>query len=264
MQDQSPREIDEQLAEAEYAWMGIELTASRLRKSLASIEAGEARAYTVSRKEDYERELAEAEALQAPHRAIIDAANDEFSRRGGWRRYFLVVNSNGHVHRERSCSTCFWSTQYAWLPALSGCDEAEMVAEYGSDACSVCFPNAPALPGFSSSRTSREKAARKAEREAKRAAKAAKDAAKLITNADGSQLQGLNREVRTAREAKSEATDLAWDLEQSDSYFAARREGLQADCLAAFARITEALAAKLGTSAEEEAQAARKRAKRSR
>ncbi len=65
-----------------------------------------------------------------------------------WNRYFLVTNGNGHVHREMTCRTCYPTTQYAWLPELSGCDEAEMITEFGEKACTVCFPDAPANPSY--------------------------------------------------------------------------------------------------------------------
>lgn len=61
----------------------------------------------------------------------------------GWSRFFLVTNVGGHIHRDMSCSTCFPTTQYAWLHELSGLTEAEAVAEYGEILCSVCFPSAP-------------------------------------------------------------------------------------------------------------------------
>ena len=137
MQDQTPRQIDEKLAEAEYAWMGLEISASNLRGIITRDLERHGASFS-TRIDRMQRELAEIGEKQEPFRAIIDEANAEFTRRGGWRRYFLVVNSNGHVHRERSCSTCYPTTQYAWLPALSDCNEAAMVAEYGSDACSVC------------------------------------------------------------------------------------------------------------------------------
>src|SRR5580700_7036844 len=38
-----------------------------------------------------------------------------------WNRYFLVTNSNGHVHRGTTCSTCFPTTEYAWLVELADC-----------------------------------------------------------------------------------------------------------------------------------------------
>lgn len=90
-----------------------------------------------------------------------------------WHRYFLVTNGNGHVHRNMTCRTCFPTTQYAWLVELADCDEATMVEDYGEKACTVCFPDAPALPAFHGpGRYDREA------REAKEAEKAAKLAAK--------------------------------------------------------------------------------------
>lgn len=85
--------------------------------------------------------LAELDAAAEPFKA-------EFTRRGGWRRYFLVVSSDGHIHRGMNCETCYPRTAYAWLPALSGCVEEEMVEKYGMKACTVCFPAAPTMPGW--------------------------------------------------------------------------------------------------------------------
>lgn len=89
----------------------------------------------------------------------------EYVRRGRWNRYFLVTNSNGHVHRGMDCSTCFPDTRYAWLVDLADCDEAAMVEEYGTKACTVCFPNAPTLPAWK--RAEEIDAAAKAEKDAK-------------------------------------------------------------------------------------------------
>lgn len=70
----------------------------------------------------------------------------EFTRRGGWKRYFLV--HGGHVHRERECSTCTVKTVFQWLPELSGCDEDAMVQQYGDDVCAVCFPDVVTHPAY--------------------------------------------------------------------------------------------------------------------
>lgn len=59
-----------------------------------------------------------------------------------WARFFLVQNNDGHIHRERDCSTCYSTTSFVWLPQLSGCDEAAAVAVHGPMLCSVCFPSA--------------------------------------------------------------------------------------------------------------------------
>lgn len=115
-----------------------------------------------------EAKLAEALATKAAVKAVWPALLDaerpysnEFENRGGWYRYYLVMNTNGHVHRETNCSTCFPTTRYGWLVNLSGCNEETMVDEYGETACTVCFPDAPSLAGWAASiaRKEAEKAA---------------------------------------------------------------------------------------------------------
>lgn len=131
----------------------------------------------------------------------------EFVRRGGWSRFFLVTNVNGHIHSSMACSTCFPTTEFAWLPTLSGLTEADAVAEQGEILCSVCFPSAPvAWTNGVSKATQAErdaKAAAKAEREAKKAAKA------LLP--DGSELVvpwgSYTERVATLARAKSLLTD---------------------------------------------------------
>lgn len=71
----------------------------------------------------------------------------EYARRP-WLRYFLVLNSNGHVHREMHCTTCFPTTWYKWLVDLADCDEGRMVKDYGEKACTVCFPDAPTMTEY--------------------------------------------------------------------------------------------------------------------
>lgn len=110
--------------------------------------------------------MAELEAEMAPYEA-------EFAARR-WSRFFLVTNGNGHVHSSMSCSTCYQTTEFAWLPELAGKTEAEMVEEFGEKACTVCFPSAPANPSFRGpGRRDR------ATLDAKAAEKASKAAAKL-------------------------------------------------------------------------------------
>jgi len=60
-----------------------------------------------------------------------------------WSRFFLVVNSNGHIHSSMSCSTCRPTTVFSWLPTLSGLTERDAVDAHGPLLCSVCFPTAP-------------------------------------------------------------------------------------------------------------------------
>lgn len=103
-----------------------------------------------------------------------------------WPRFFLVRNDGGHIHSSTRCSTCRWSTQFAWLPALSGDTEADAVAAHGAILCTVCYPSAPVEhTGGISHATRDEKAARAAERAASAAAKAAKAARNDLVAHDG-------------------------------------------------------------------------------
>lgn len=78
--------------------------------------------------------------------AQITPLNTEHQTRGGWARFFLVDQTNGHIHSSTRCSTCNHRgrpTRFTWLPSLSGKTEAEAVAEHGAKLCSTCFPQAP-------------------------------------------------------------------------------------------------------------------------
>lgn len=146
-----------------------------------------------ARVENYKIKLAELQAEAEPFEA-------EFARRGGWSRYFLVTNSNGHVHRGMDCGTCFPSTQYAWLVELADCDEDAMITEFGEKACTVCFPTAPANPKFHApGRRDREAIEARA---AEKAAKAAAAAEKAITAPDGSPLRVDGDLIKTKAYAK--------------------------------------------------------------
>lgn len=120
-----------------------------------------------------------------------------------WNRYFLVTNAGGHVHRDMSCSTCFPTTEYAWLPELSGCDEAEMITEFGEKACTVCFPGAPASPAYHAPGR-RDRAAQEV-RQAEKDARAAEKAARSLTrgqqfrDADGWLITTVSAAVKVLR-----------------------------------------------------------------
>jgi len=120
-------EVDGRIAEASVAYAKAAQNAAWWEKHTTSAYDGEAK-------------LAEAVAKRDDTLAALSAVEAEFK---GWSRFFLVQASNGHIHKSLWCSTCFPTTQYAWLPALSGLTEAEAVAEYGGILCSICFPSAP-------------------------------------------------------------------------------------------------------------------------
>ena len=75
-------------------------------------------------------------------RAEAQPLEEEFDEKR-WSRFFLVTNTNGHIHRSMACSTTFPTTRWAWLPDLSGLTEEDAVKAQGPRLCSVCFPSAP-------------------------------------------------------------------------------------------------------------------------
>lgn len=174
----------------------------------AEIQMGLQRAqYTLDSKYVSESELDKAvetiKALNAERGELFDevAPLNEAYRAQRWTRFYLVTNSNGHVHTSTECETCFADTSFGWLTQFSGTEQDEMGKLSGMDACARCFPNLPAevmqakrdarvdTPERIQAREEREAAA--AERDAKKAAKAAKAAAEAITNPDGTPVQNI-------------------------------------------------------------------------
>jgi hypothetical protein len=131
----------------------------------------------------------------------------------------LVLASNGHVHKSQDCSTCFPTTRYNWLVQYSNDDETTIVEDAGQDACTVCYPSAPAetlnRPSRIVTADKIAKAQAKAEREAKKAARIAKEKANAPTKS-GEFLyykEGKwTREIRTERSAITE-----WYSQYADS-----------------------------------------------
>lgn len=195
--------------------------------------------------------LTEAQDALAANLAEQAPLHEEFDRRGGWTRSFMVLNTNGHAHKDTHCSTCFPTTRYGWLTEVSGKTEAEVVEALGSDACSTCYPTAPVVkrPRTTFAPEEREaqaeraaKAAAKVEREAKKAAKA------LVLDLRPFGVDGYAGRIETLAAAKMYLTDsFGW------------RDGHPSYPAAAVAHVAEAVAAKVGTTPEEEMAAARKR-----
>jgi len=153
-----------------------------------------------------------------------------------WSRFFLVQNNNGHIHSSMSCSTCYFDTQFGWLPELSGLTEADAVEAHGAILCSVCFPSAPVEWTNGISHVAQ------AEKDARAAAKAKRDAAKAakaITAPDGSPLKDdggytIKTEVTARREMSGALENALWYPQSGDKYRA------YAD------RLAEAISAKTG------------------
>jgi hypothetical protein len=141
------------------------------------------------------------QAAIAALRVEIETLEDQYT---GWSRFFLVNNTNGHIHSSLSCSTCHITTSFSWLPTLSGLTEADAVEAHGCILCSVCFPTAPVSWTDGISKVAQ------AAKDAKAAEKAAKDeakAAKAITAADGSPLRTSSYgEIKTEVTARRELT----------------------------------------------------------
>ena len=143
-----------------------------------------------------------------------------------WTRAFLVINSNGHVHSSMNCNTCFDTTRYNWLVQYSNDDEKTIVEDAGQDACTICYPSAPAEVLNRASRiVTADKVAKakaKAERDAKREAKLAKEKANAPTKS-GEFLYFKNGKytevIRTERSAVSKWFELNWKIEVVTHYY---------------------------------------------
>lgn len=175
----------------------------------------------------------------------------------GWNRYFLVTNTNGHVHRGRNCSTCYATTTYSWETELSDCDETEMVATYGEMACTVCFPEAPAKKGYGDGTSymaklgAAEKAAKDAEKAAKKAAKAASEVIGTEGRREGKVIFKTERAAEiTANGHLAHAIELTHGIE--NGYGMDHWGELVTEYAGKGMKILAALAAKHGTSTEDE------------
>jgi hypothetical protein len=205
------------------------------------------------------QQMDQVEARLQAAQTVAAPLEEEYQRRGGWTRVWLVTNEDGHVHRRRSCPTCHPTTQVALVADLSGLTEDAIIERIGCAACTVCYPTAPTHPAWA--RSEREaadaKAARQAERQATADAKAAKKAANAITAPDGSHLESWwGDRITTVRAARSELTDEAED--RLGGWGTPDKAAAKA---AAARRIAEALAAKLGTTVEQELADAEQRAR---
>lgn len=160
----------------------------------------------------YQTRAAEARAEAAPLEAIYDTYR--------WSRFFLCTASNGHIHSTTACTTTFVTTQFAWLPELSGLTEAEAVEAHGEILCSVCFPSAPVAW---TNGVAKAVQAERAEREAAKVERAAKKAAKALYPEDPDKgIKTPHDTLRTIAAAKMWLTDaMGWE----QSYIKQGREG---------------------------------------
>ena len=149
---QSPREIDTALAEIYGRLYRVYDLINQKTRFIKDYTAGlEKKAkgdtrYLYWSEEERDNLVSEREALREEALTIrleTSPYEAEFTRRGGWSRFFLVQNNGGHIHSSMSCSTCYPTTRFGWLPDLSGQTEPEAVAAHGAILCTVCYPSAP-------------------------------------------------------------------------------------------------------------------------
>lgn len=204
-----------------------------------------------------ERLAAIREQLDANYAAQKPYA-DEFDRRGGWTRAFLVTNGNGHVHRSMQCSTCRPTTQYHWVTEYSGKSQDEVVNDAGERACTVCYPDAPVnVLSRASKIFSPDEKKKLEDREARVAAKAAKDKEKIAKalTLDGSEFVIQHDTYGTGRmdkeRFKTERSATTWLVDQLSAPRTWRSTPLSPSTLDAIDQVKEALAIKQGKTIEE-------------
>lgn len=169
--EQTPQEIDEQLAEIYGRYY---LAVGKADYFFKQMHWHRDR-YPAGNQDGYEQDY--AKARDTADAILVEAVpfRVEFERRGGWTRAYLVTNAGGHVHSSMACPTCFPSTQYHWVTQLSDHAEIEIVEAAGESACTFCYPSAPVdvLKRKSSIELPERRAAR-LERDRKAAERAAK------------------------------------------------------------------------------------------
>jgi hypothetical protein len=206
----TPVIIDTEIAETTKAIEQKVLRLSGLRRTLTHYGTN---SYYASRVEEKEIEISKTEVALAELKEKLATLNGFYT---GWSRAFLVRNSNGHIHKSRSCTTCFDTTNYVWLTEMSGRDELEIAYLAGEKACTICYAHAPSAyflrecgledPEVVEARRIRQ--ARKAEIEAKRQKTG-------IWNPDGTPLvvfeygfSNYKSEIKAERTAQSTAVNL--------------------------------------------------------
>jgi len=163
-----------------------------------------------------ELKIADARAKAKIISNLTVALGDEYKRRGGWSRVHAVNNTNGHFHTTRACRNTYDTTEWVWMPELSGLSAAEVVARTGKMSCLTCFygQREEIEKGREATVFTPVQAKAREERDefARRSAQiAAEKAAKSITNPDGTPLRNDHGVIKTLRTAWIEAVDeLVW------------------------------------------------------
>jgi hypothetical protein len=189
----TPAQIDEHLSRLGHEEARLLFHLARIRETVYR----RARDKVVTRfygKTDAElAELTEqAEAELTDVRFQARPLNAEYTRRGGWSRWYLV--DGGHLHYDVSGSRCsrMPTTEHYWMTEFSGQNGAEVIAQAGERVCTVCFPDAPVNPRPASPRFMTMTEAEKAAYAEDKARKAAAKKAAELRDADGQPLTLTN------------------------------------------------------------------------
>jgi hypothetical protein len=207
MKLETPIEIDTALAELYDKKYDLRISVAGAKQEVRFAE--KYYATNLARKERAESRVAELENKLVELIAEIAEIEKLYT---GWTRAFIVANANGHIHSSMSCTTCFDSTRFIWLPNLSGEDRMKIAELAGEAACSICYPDAPSEYFLRKSQLEDpEKTRAREEREAKKKAREAKQLAAGITNPDGTPLTIKERKYRQT--IKTERTAQTWAVD---------------------------------------------------
>lgn len=202
-----PKQIDKEIAETEFQLSSITLRINNVESTIKHYrEQAVKYPHYTSRADE---QLLVRNALLEERIPMVEKVRSLNAQYTGWTRAFLVVNSNGHIHKNRSCSSCFLTTQYYWVTELSGDDEITIIEKAGEKACTICYPDAPAdFLKLKSQIEHPDNVRAREEREAKRLAKEEKFRRVGIWNADNTPLKvyespwsSYRYEVKTERTA---------------------------------------------------------------
>jgi hypothetical protein len=219
----SPAEIDTEIASLQGQ---ISACTAMIDRNHRAIQTGELPA---AKRATLVEVIDEAMGRRSVLSNVVYALESEYGRRGGWARYYVVDNNNGHLHTNTRCQNTYETTEWVWMPGMSGMTKAEAVAEGGSLTCLSCFPEFRAEielgrePRFETPRMKKTREEREAAA-AKKAEKIAKATANGITDVDGSPLKDDDGYViKTLRTAQIKAVD-AQEQSELDKIYADQAE----------------------------------------
>lgn len=272
----TPSEIDNILVDTLTKKDGCEFTIDQAIKHLNAYENRmetykelAENGYTAKVRKEYAPKVVELEGFiattkenrskaEASYNACIKeivTINAEFDSRGGWNRYWLVDNTNGHIHHNRQCSSCFPTTVFAWLPDQSGMRSTDLVELAGEKACTVCFPDAPVSAlNRPSLLEAPDRKKQRLEREAKKLERQRVLEAKAITNVAGGKLMipGEHWAIKTLNEAGRILTSNLTDFLAVDAgYRVVHNPSYEAEKVEQNTFLIEAIAHKHGVSKED-------------